>query len=113
MATEPERPIEKLLQAYARKRRTEAGAAPELHPANRRILQTEVNRHFASRESRRGSLAELIGRWGPKFAWSVGLCAMLAVLGLLFLPGTHKQKEGGILLAGNGGAVKPEMFSAD
>ena len=39
---EPERKIEKLLRAYAKKRRAEAGDPLKLHPANRRILQDEA-----------------------------------------------------------------------
>ena len=41
---EPERKIEKLLRAYAKKRRAEAGDSLKLHPANRRILQDEAAR---------------------------------------------------------------------
>ena len=41
-----ERPIEKLLRRAAQKRSDEAGAPPELHPANRRLLQAEVARQF-------------------------------------------------------------------
>ncbi len=40
------RPIEKLLRRYAEKRRDEAGAPLELHPASRRLLQGEVSRQF-------------------------------------------------------------------
>jgi len=39
---EPERKIEKLLRAYAMKRRAEAGDSLKLHPVNRRILQGEA-----------------------------------------------------------------------
>jgi hypothetical protein len=39
---EPERKIEKLLRAYAKKRRAEAGDPLKLHPANRRILLGEA-----------------------------------------------------------------------
>ena len=41
---EPERKIEKLLRAYAKKRRGEAGDAFKLHPATRRLLQGEAAR---------------------------------------------------------------------
>jgi hypothetical protein len=41
---EPERKIEKLLRAYAKKRRAEAGESLKLHPANRRLLQGEAAR---------------------------------------------------------------------
>ena len=39
---EPERKIEKLLRAYAKKRRAEAGDPLKLHPANRRLLLGEA-----------------------------------------------------------------------
>ena len=41
---EPERKIEKLLRAYAKKRRAQAGDPLTLHPATRRLLQGEVAR---------------------------------------------------------------------
>ena len=42
---EPERHIEKLLRAYAKKRRAQAGDPLELHPATRRLLQGEIARN--------------------------------------------------------------------
>jgi hypothetical protein len=39
---EPERKIENLLRAYAKKRRAEAGNSLKLHPATRRLLQGEA-----------------------------------------------------------------------
>ena len=44
---EPERKIEKLLRAYAKKRRVGTGDAFTLHPATRRRLQAEIDRQFA------------------------------------------------------------------
>ena len=41
---EPERKIEKLLRAYAKKRQGDAGDPLKLHPAMRRQLQDEVAR---------------------------------------------------------------------
>ena len=42
---EPERKIEKLLRAYAKKRRAQAGDPLKLHPATRRLLQDEIARN--------------------------------------------------------------------
>ncbi len=42
-----ERKIEKLLRAYAKKRRADAGGSLKLHPVTRRRLQDEVSRQFA------------------------------------------------------------------
>jgi hypothetical protein len=60
-----ERPIEKLLRRYAKKRRDESGAAPELHPATRRLLQGEVARQYPPARPVRpgGFLAVLQARW--------------------------------------------------
>ncbi len=44
MANEPQRDIEKDLQAYKQRRREQAGAPLELHPATRKMLQGEVAR---------------------------------------------------------------------
>lgn len=48
MPNEPQREIEQELLAYKLRRREQAGAPPELHPATRRMLQGEVAR-LASR----------------------------------------------------------------
>jgi len=42
---EPERKIEKLLRAYAKKRRAQAGDSLKLHPADRQILHGEILQH--------------------------------------------------------------------
>ena len=47
---EPERKIEKLLRAFAQKRRAAAGDPLKLHPATRRMLQDEVSRRAAKPE---------------------------------------------------------------
>ncbi|MSU58924.1 MAG: hypothetical protein EXS35_12290 [Pedosphaera sp.] len=76
-----ERPIEKLLRRYAKKRRDETGAPPELHPATRRLLQGEVARQFSKRTTERGgapSFLEILKGWWP---WLAGSAAVLAVTG--------------------------------
>jgi hypothetical protein len=57
---EPEREIEKLLRAYMRKRRADAGDPLKLHPATRRLLQGE-----AASTLRSGTATE-DGRQAPK-----------------------------------------------
>ena len=90
MANEPERPIEKLLRAAAKKRRDEAGAPFELHPADRRLLQGEVARKFAKPQRRnplvrRRSWANC-GRaspgalpFWPSSVWRCGCCCRCRV----------------------------------
>lgn len=62
-----ERPIGKLLRRFAKKRREDAGAPLEMHPATRRLLQGEVARQFrkggTEKNSFIGRLTALRGRW--------------------------------------------------
>src|ERR1041385_4519628 len=88
-----ERPIEKLLRRYARKRRDEAGAPLELHPATRRRLQGEVVRQFPKPATERGGsfavwFTVLRRRWIYATA-AVGI--VLLVVGVLLWP---SQPEG-------------------
>ena len=97
---EPERPIEKLLRACARKRRDEAGPPFELHPATRRWLQGEVARRFGRLHPAPGRLGRS-GRWfWPKLAWGLGVITVLAMALALLVPSLrHRPAE--TLLAGN------------
>jgi hypothetical protein len=82
MAAEPEKKIEKLLHDYSRKRREDAGAPLEMHPATRRMLQGEVGRQFkdggASSASPRPWWKTLL-LIGPKYAGALGMFAVLAL----------------------------------
>jgi hypothetical protein len=78
MAAEPEKRIEESLHAYARKRREEAGAPLEMHPATRRILQAEVAKLKAAHPERRPWWHSFLVMW-PRFAATVGMVAVLAV----------------------------------
>lgn len=76
-----ERPIEKLLRRYAKKRRADAGAPVELHPATRRLLQGEVTRQFrkAALGDARASFTQMMKGWLPRLAWVVPLLVLVAV----------------------------------
>lgn len=76
-----ERPIEKLLRRYAKKRRDDAGAPVELHPATRRLLQGEVTRQFrkAAPGDARASFTQMMKGWLPRLAWAVPLLVLVAV----------------------------------
>ncbi|MGN6556129.1 MAG: hypothetical protein ACTHLW_20665 [Verrucomicrobiota bacterium] len=88
---EPERKIEKLLRAFANKRREEAGDPLELHPATRRILQGEV--------TRRGRREKVTGRFAgifhvrPRFVFGLAVLAMIGVLAAMLLPALSKAKQ--------------------
>jgi nitrate reductase NapE component len=106
MANEPERPIEKLLRAAAKKRREEAGAPFELHSATRRLLQGEVTRQFAKPGLQRRWLAVLTAQLWPRLALGVAIVAALGVLVWVVLPGTRGEKSPA-LLARNQPAPEP------
>jgi hypothetical protein len=93
MSNEPERPIEKALRACAQRRRTDAGAPMELHPATRRLLQGEVARQFARERRKAPAWSERLARLWPRFAWGlvvlVGLVSALSVI----IPARNKAKE--------------------
>jgi hypothetical protein len=93
MANEPERPIEKLLRAAAKKRRDEAGAPLELHPATRRLLQGEAARKFARAQGASRSLLQGLSQLWPRFAWGVGMLAVLAVAVWLLVPAPGKNQS--------------------
>lgn len=79
MAAEPEKRIEESLHAYARKRREEAGAPLEMHPATRRMLQGEVAKLRAAQAPERRAWWQSLFLIWPRFAAAVGMFAVLAV----------------------------------
>jgi hypothetical protein len=97
MANEPERPIETLLRAAAKKRRDEAGAPFELHVADRRLLQGEVARTFSKPQPATSSFAALLGQLWPRFAWGVGILAVLGLSVWLLLPLPRHDKPEALL----------------
>jgi len=104
-----ERPIEKLLRRYAKKRGDEAGPPPELHPATRRLLQGEVARQFpkpggTTDPSAAGFFAMLTRRW----IYAVGVFVVLGVAVAMFLPALNKSKEGALLAQKSSGEEQLE-----
>src|SRR2546430_6055014 len=113
MPDEPNRNVEDQLKTWAQKRREEADAPFELHPATRKMLQDEVARTFpkesdvAADVRGRAPLGEpnhpppsfggYAGGWlkkfWPRFALVGSLClALVAVVGIL-LPGLARSKS--------------------
>ena len=89
-----ERPIEKLLRRYAKKRRDEAGDPLSLHPATRRLLQGEVARQYpkASREGR-SSTTGFLALWAQKWAFALGVLVVLAVTAVVLVPTFKSSPE--------------------
>ena len=89
MPSKPDPKMDDLLNAYARKRRADLGAAPpELHPVTRRLLQDEVANVYrtpgAGAEPKRWSAA-WFWRW-RLLAPALGSIVVISVCVLLLLP---------------------------
>lgn len=82
-----ERDIEKGLRAWARRRREDAGAPLELHPATRRLLQAEAARLKGGRDH--GSIARRL--WGSPLRLVLNLSAVagLVIVAALLMPQSH------------------------
>ncbi len=83
---DPERPIETLLRKAAEARRAQPGATQELHPANRRVLQSEVARKFGSGPPPKRSFLDSLNLLMPRLAWSAALVVGLGLAASLMLP---------------------------
>ncbi len=84
-----ERPIEKLLRRAAQKRHDEAGAPPELHPANRRLLQAEVARqHPRTNATQASAWAEFWNNLTRRWVFALGIFIVLGIVAAgVFWPG--------------------------
>jgi hypothetical protein len=80
---EPERRIEKLLRAFAKKRREQAGEPFEISRAARQQLQKEISSR--SPETGGGFFSGLLVLFRPRFAFALGFVA-LVIAGLLIAP---------------------------
>ena len=87
-----ERPIEKLLRDYAKRRRADAGETLEMHPATRRILQGEVARQFPKSQRTVSPLVEFFARWRPGFVYALCVLAIVAVSVPLLRPMFRKAQ---------------------
>jgi len=87
-----ERPIEKLLRRYAKKRRENTGEPLEMHPATRRMLQGEVARQFPERGAAGGetTFARILMGWRARLIWAVPVVVVLGV-GLWALVGIREK----------------------
>lgn len=86
MPPEPDHKMDDLLKAYAKKRRTEAGAPAQLHPATRRLLQGEVARLRPDRRQASTSWREALGHFWPRVAIVAGIVVIAGLAVALFLP---------------------------
>ena len=88
-----ERPIEKLLRRYAKKRRDDSSRAGELHPATRRLLQSEVKRQFPKPASKEKSFFdECVATFARHWIYAVGVIVVLAISAVFVSPVMSKKK---------------------
>ena len=76
-----------------KKRRDEAGAPFELHPATRRLLQGEVARQFGKPQREGRSLWLLFAQLWPRLAWGIAILAVLGIVVWVALPGTRVERS--------------------
>src|SRR5271154_2868098 len=89
---ESERKIEKLLRAYAKKRRAQAGDLLKLYPATRRILQDEVARN-APKPDEENAPMTLWELFRQRWAVLLGFALVVFFGAALFLPALSKAKK--------------------
>ena len=87
-----ERKIEKLLRAFAKKRREDAGDAFKLHPATRRLLQDAAARQ-ARTPTETGWLLRFLGGLRPGWVMVAGFAVLVFMGAALLLPGLSKAKN--------------------
>jgi hypothetical protein len=95
MPDEPNNQIEEQLKAWARKRRQEAGAPFEMHPATRKLLQDEVARTFPAphrREPKPDIAPSWLAVFWPKLVWALPILAVTAIAAALLLPDMSSGK---------------------
>ena len=88
-----ERPIERLLRAFAKKRRDDAGAPLELHPATRRMLQGEVARQFPKKASDGTTWAQVLAGLWPRLAWVAPVVVVLGIGAWALVHSNEKTRE--------------------
>ena len=89
---EPERNIEKLLRAFAKKRRADVGDSLKLHPATRRLLQGEAARR-AVKPASESRFARWLGRLRPGVIYATCVAVVVVVGAALLLPSPGKAKK--------------------
>ena len=87
MPSEPDHKIDELLKAYAKKRREDAAAPLEMHPATRKLLQAEVARRWPRTSAESSSLLQLLARFWPRFAIAAAGLVLIAVVIHMSNPG--------------------------
>lgn len=95
MPDEPNSNIEEQLKSWGQKRREEAGAPMELHPATRKLLLDEAARTYGRRAGQKkpeSRMSWLVVLW-PKLVWALPVLAVTAIAAVLLMPAMSKSKS--------------------
>jgi hypothetical protein len=94
MSPEFNKPVERLLKAFAEKRRQDAREPLELHPATRRLLQSAVAREYGPGAEGRSPWSRLLLFWLPRLAGAAVIFVGLGILGwTLFHPDRLRRES--------------------
>jgi hypothetical protein len=95
MPDEPNRNVEEQLKSWAQKRREEAGAPMELHPATRKLLLDEVTRTYREQnaQQKREPKPSWLMLFLPKPVWALPLLVVTAIATSLLLPSLSGAKS--------------------
>lgn len=88
---EPERPLEKILRAFAKKRRDQSGAPMELSSGARQRLHQEIARRTAGKREP-GFFESLFNAFRPRLVFVACAVAVLGVGAVLLLPALQHGK---------------------
>jgi hypothetical protein len=89
---ESERKIEKLLRAYAKKRRAEAGDPLKLHPTTRRLLQDQVSRNTPKPDEEDASMS-LWELFRQRWPFLLSFAFIVFFVATMFLPALSPAKK--------------------
>ena len=90
---EPERKIEKLLRAFARRRRADVGEPFQMHPATRNLLQREVAQRAKATPAKENFLARIFSVPRPRLVFAVSVLVVVAIAAGVLLPSLTKEKQ--------------------
>jgi hypothetical protein len=103
---EPERNIEKILRAAAKKRGEQAGEPFELHPVARQELLREAAQRSA-RKSGGGFFEKIFSRFGPRLALALSAVVVVVVLAIWLTGRSSMEEKTATLAAANYRAKTP------
>jgi hypothetical protein len=116
MPDEPNRKMDELLKSYAKKRRADAGAPLELHPATRRMLQSEVARLRPERTPASRRWIHSLTRFWPIIGFSVSILVALGLVSRSINQRTPREAQfakAGDKPAGNRFAAERDQAAQD